>query len=100
LTVAGAMAGDAASAWRAGRTGAVTATLRAPLDYRDPGLPSDRDRRGGGVIAFTGSVKSAALVDAVKRGGVLSEAAAGLRASVRRATAHAARPRSRRLARV
>ena len=89
LTVAGAMAGDAASAWRAGRTVAVTATLREPLDYRDPGVPSDRDRLARQGIAFTGSVKSAALVDLVKRGGVLSEAAAGLRAAVRSATAAA-----------
>jgi competence protein ComEC len=89
LTVAGALAGDAAAAWRAGRTIAAIATLREPLDYRDPGVPSDRDRLARQGIALIGSSKSAALVTLVARGSRVSEAAAALRASVRTATASA-----------
>jgi hypothetical protein len=40
ITIAGALAADAASEWRAGRTLAVALTLRAPLDYREPGVES------------------------------------------------------------
>jgi competence protein ComEC len=89
VSIAGALAIDAASAWRDGRRIALTATLREPLDYRDPGVPSDRARLARQGIAVTGSVKSAALVDVVARGHAASEAAAALRAWVRASTAAA-----------
>src|SRR4051812_43451867 len=63
LSIAGALALDAAHAWRAGRTLAIDAQLREPLDYRDPGVPSDRERLARGGIALLGTVKSAALVE-------------------------------------
>src|SRR5262245_36920131 len=87
VTVAGALAPGAAPAWRAGRTLALDVQLREPLDYRDPGVPSDRSRLARQGIVLLGSTKSAALVSVVATGGVVSETAAALRAFVRRATA-------------
>jgi competence protein ComEC len=89
LSVAGALAVGAAPAWRAGRTIATDVLLREPLDYRDPGVPSDRERLARQGIVLLGSVKSAALTRVIARGTIVSEAAAALRAWVRRATASA-----------
>lgn len=87
LSIAGAFAAGAAPSWRAGRTISVDVTPREPLDYRDPGVPSDRIRLARQGIVLLGSVKSAALVTLVKRGTLLDETAAALRARVRDATA-------------
>ena len=89
LTVAGDLALRVSRAWQAGRTVAVDAVLREPLDYRDPGVPSDRARLARQGIVLLGSVKSAALVAVLARGSVLSETAAALRGWVRSATAAA-----------
>jgi competence protein ComEC len=89
LTVLGSLAAVAAEEWRAGRMVRVTASVREPLDYRDPGVPSDRDRLARQGIVLLGSVKSAALVHVEGRGGFVSERAAVLRGWVRRATADA-----------
>src|SRR4051812_8316310 len=89
MSIAGALATDAADAWRAGRTLAMDASLREPLDYRDPGVPGERDRLARQGIYLTGSVKSAALTAMMARGSWVSEAAGALRAWVRRATASA-----------
>ena len=86
VTIAGALAGGVRQDWRAGRTVAMTLTLREPLDYRDPGVPGDRARLAQQGIALLGSVKSAALTAITGRGGWLSEAAAALRAWVRAET--------------
>jgi len=86
VTIAGALADGVRQDWRAGRTVAMTLTLREPLDYRDPGVPSDRARLAQQGIALLGSVKSAALTAITGRGGWLSEAAAALRAWVRAET--------------
>ena len=98
VSIAGSLAADAASAWRDGRRIGLTATLREPLDYRDPGVPGDRARLARQGIALIGSVKSAALVDVVARGDAASEAAASLRAWVRASTAVAVGPWSPRSA--
>src|SRR3954470_8969986 len=87
LSVVGTLATAAAIAWRAGRRIAVDAALHEPIDYRDPGVASDRDRLARQGIVLLGSVKSAALVTVLARGSVLSETAAALRARVRAATA-------------
>src|SRR3954469_3052496 len=42
LSVVGTLAAAAAITWRAGRTTAVDAALQEPMDYRDPGVASDR----------------------------------------------------------
>ena len=89
ISVAGNLAADAAPAWRAGRTLTLDAILREPLDYRDPGVPSDRDRLAKQGIVLLGTVKSAALVTVAARGSALSEAAASLRAWVRAGTTQA-----------
>jgi competence protein ComEC len=87
VTVVGALALDAADAWRGGRTVAADVLLREPLDYRDPGVPSDRERLARDGIALIGTIKSAALVAVIQHGNPISEAAAALRAFVRRAAA-------------
>ncbi|HET7698361.1 MAG TPA: ComEC/Rec2 family competence protein [Vicinamibacterales bacterium] len=89
LTVAGATAPAAAADWRAGRQVAVQAAVRLPLDYRNPGVPSDRERLLREGIVLLGSVKSAALVTVERRGSRVSEAAAALRAFVRGVCARA-----------
>ena len=89
ISVAGDLAAGAAARWRAGRTLSLDAVLREPLDYRDPGVPSDRERLARQGIVLLGSVKSAALITVEARGTVLSEAAASLRAWVRTGTAQA-----------
>lgn len=89
ISVAGALAGSVRPDWRAGRTISMHVLLREPLDYRDPGVPSDRARLARQGIVLLGSVKSAALTTVVARGSWLSEGAAALRARVRVATAAA-----------
>ena len=89
VNVAGAAAPGAAGEWRAGRRLAMPAALREPLDYRNPGVPSDRERLLRDGIVLLGSVKSAALVTIEARGSPASEAAAALRAFVRGASARA-----------
>src|SRR3954470_3738891 len=87
ISVVGTLAAAAAITWRAGRRIAVNAALHEPIDYRDPGVASDRDRLARQGIVLLGSLKSAALVTVLARGSVLSETAAALRARVRAATA-------------
>ena len=68
LTVYGSLAAGRASEWRAGRRVRVTAQLRLPTAFRDPGVPDNRlalARRG---TILVGSVKSGALVDVIGRG--------------------------------
>jgi competence protein ComEC len=88
-SIAGALAPHAAAAWRQGRTIAVDALLREPVEYRNVGVASDRERLERQGIALFASVKSAALVSVVADGTLIMEAAAALRARVRAATATA-----------
>ena len=92
VAVAGAMAARAAPEWRAGRRVVMDVAMRQPLDYRSPGVASERERLARDGIVLLGSVKSAALVTVTARGGALSEAAGALRAYVRRATARSIAP--------
>jgi competence protein ComEC len=83
LSVAGDLAWGSASTWRSGRRVRVTAALREPTIYIDPGVPDERRallRRG---IALVGTVKSAALVEVVAPGSRVDEYAASLRAWAR-----------------
>ena len=98
VTVAGVMSARAVPEWRGGRSLVIDVTLREPLDYRNPGVPSDRERLARDGIILLGSVKSAALVSITARGSPLSEAAGALRAFVRRATARSIAPWSPRSA--
>lgn len=98
VNVGGAMAPRASAEWRAGRRVTMDVSLREPLDYRDPGVASDRERLARDGIVLLGSVKSAALVKVVAPGGMLSETAGALRSLVRRATERAIAPWSTRSA--
>jgi competence protein ComEC len=98
VTVSGALASAAARQWTQGRTVSLVASLREPVDYRNPGVASDRERLARQGIALAGSVKSAALVTLVSRGWLLDEGAAALRAHVRDATRTAVGPWSARAA--
>jgi competence protein ComEC len=86
VAIVGAFASAAARQWTQGRTVALVTALREPLDYRDPGVASDRERLARQGIALIGTVKSAALVTPVSRGSMLEEAASALRACVRDVT--------------
>jgi competence protein ComEC len=83
LSVAGTLAAASMGEWRAGRLVRVSATLREPVPYRNPGVPDERRALARRGIALVGSVKSAALVEIVDRGGPIDEWAAGVRAWAR-----------------
>jgi competence protein ComEC len=83
LSVGGALAASRVSEWRGGRRVRVTALLRLPAVYLDPGVRDDRlalARRG---IVLAGTIKSAALVEVTGRGTRTQEAAAAARAWIR-----------------
>ncbi len=84
LSIAGTLHGDRLREWRAGRTVRVPAFLRLPSTYLNPGTPDERAALARKGIVLVGSVKSAALVEALARGTVVSEAAAAVRAAIRR----------------
>jgi competence protein ComEC len=87
LTVAGTLAPSRLDDWVAGRTLDLSATLRRPAHYLNPGVPDDRlslARRG---LVVVGTVKSAALVQVVSHGSWRQEWAAAVRARVRAAMA-------------
>ena len=69
---------DDASRW--------TPRSTCPVDFRNPGVPSDRARLARQGIALLGTVKSAALVTVTGRGSFVAEAAGALRAWVRATT--------------
>ncbi|HEX4348176.1 MAG TPA: ComEC/Rec2 family competence protein, partial [Vicinamibacterales bacterium] len=89
LTVVGDEARAAVGTWRAGRTVRVTAQLRRPSRYFDPGVPDEEHLLARRGTTLVGTVKSAALIDLVSRGSWLSESAAAVRAFTRRAIADA-----------
>ena len=88
-SIAGSLALSAAGGWRQGRTVTIDALLREPTDFRNIGVPGDRERLARQGIALFAAVKSAALVAVVSRGSPAAEAAGALRAHVRAATAAA-----------
>ena len=89
LSVGGALAPARVPVWTAGRRITCDVILREPIDYHDPGVPSDRERLARGGIVLLGTVKSAALVSAPQRAGWIDECAAAVRRGVRRAIADA-----------
>jgi competence protein ComEC len=84
LAVGGALVDARLLEWRAGRVLRAPALLRRPSTYLNPGIPDERRALARRGVALVGSIKSAALIDVVSRGPVLSEAAASIRAWVRR----------------
>ncbi|MDA1092547.1 MAG: DNA internalization-related competence protein ComEC/Rec2 [Acidobacteria bacterium] len=85
LSIGGDLARTRMSSWRAGRLIRVSATLRPPPSYRNPGQADQREQRARRGTVLLGSVKSALLVDVIGGGGTIAELAAGTRARVRRA---------------
>lgn len=83
LSVGGELAASCAPAWTAGRHVRVSALLRFPAVYLDPGVRDERlalARRG---IVLAGTVKSAALVEIIGAGTWTEERAAAARAWTR-----------------
>lgn len=89
-SVGGALAPGAMDTWRAGRTVALTATLRRPLAYRNLGAPDPGIELARRRTVLIAAVKSAVVVDMVRHGSWAAEAAAAMRARARRAIARAA----------
>jgi competence protein ComEC len=85
LTVGGLLAARRVGSWRAGRRLRVTAQLRRPTRYLNPGVPDQEWVLAGRGTILVGSVKSGALVQLLARGTWTDEAAAAVRAWVRRA---------------
>jgi len=92
LAVGGETAAGRAAQWRAGRTVAVTATVRRPVGPRNLGAPDAGHELVRRRLAVIGSAKSALLVEPVAPGTRAEEWAAAARARARRAIARAAAP--------
>jgi competence protein ComEC len=92
LSVAGSLALDHRFPWRAGRLVRVMATLREPTVYLNPGVPDDRRALARRGVALVGSVKSAALVEVIRHGSLLDEAAAAGRGWIRTTLAATVEP--------
>jgi competence protein ComEC len=85
LSVSGQAAAQHAFEWRAGRTIEAPVVFRRPARYLNDGVADfERALSLDGTTLF-GSIKSGLLVQIVERGTVVDEAAAGVRAHVRRA---------------
>ena len=85
LFVAGAPALTRAPDWRDGRRVRVTAALRRPVRYFDPGVPDGEVALARRGISVVGTVKSAMLVEVVGRGWRWQEVASTARAFARQA---------------
>jgi competence protein ComEC len=73
--------------WRAGRRVRVTALLRYPASFSNPGVPDERWQLALRGVVLAGTVKSASLVELVARGTWLDECAASARAWTRQVIA-------------
>lgn len=85
LTVLGELAAERADQWRAGRQVRVSALVRRPARYLDPGVPDQERALARRGVSLVGTVKSGALVEVLKQGSRASEMAAAVRAYSRRA---------------
>ncbi len=83
VSVGGALAASRVVEWRAGRRVRVTALLRLPAVYLDPGVRDDRQALARRGIVLAGTAKSAALVEITGTGTRTQEAAAAVRAWTR-----------------
>ncbi len=76
LSVGGAFGPARLVSWRAGRRVRISALLRAPSTYLDPGVRDDRRALARRGIVLVGNVKSAAMVEIVANGSFARERAA------------------------
>jgi competence protein ComEC len=83
LSVAGMLAAERMTEWRAGRKVRVPASAREPTVYLNPGVPDERSSLARRGVALVGSVKSGALVEVTGRGSLVDEWASGMRAGAR-----------------
>ena len=83
LSVGGAFGPARLVSWRAGRRVRISALLRAPSTYLDPGVRDDRRALARRGIVLVGTVKSAAMVEIVANGSFARERAAEVRSWVR-----------------
>ena len=87
LTIGGTVAASRLAEWRAGRKATAPVTFRRPASYFNDGVSDfERELAIAGTTLF-GSIKSGYLVDVEARGSLADEAAASVRAHVRRAVA-------------
>ena len=84
LSIAGTLTGSRIGDWRAGRTIRAPAFLRRPSTYLNPGTRDERRSLARRGIVLVGTIKSAALVEVIGRGNPVNEAAAVVRAWIRR----------------
>jgi competence protein ComEC len=100
IGVGGELGSDQILKWRAGRRVAFPATLRKPTTYLDPGVGDSERMFAWRGTSLVGSVKSDRLVEVLKPGNPITEAAASIRASVRKAIRSSVSPWSARSAAV
>ncbi|CAN5777630.1 DNA internalization-related competence protein ComEC/Rec2 [soil metagenome] len=84
VAVGGNLSATHLSQWRVCRVVRMSALLRRPTVFRDPGVQDDTRQLARRGVVLVGSVKSASLVDVLERGSALEERAAAVRARVRR----------------
>jgi competence protein ComEC len=84
LSIAGTLLDARVKGWRAGRTVRMPALLRELSTYFNPGTPDERPALARRGITLVGTVKSATVVELMRRGSAWREAAAGIRAWTRR----------------
>jgi competence protein ComEC len=83
LVVSGGLVATRLDEWRAGRLVRVTATLRRPTRYLNPGARDEEVALARRGVSLVGSIKSAALVQVTGYGSFIDEAAAACRRYVR-----------------
>jgi competence protein ComEC len=89
ITVAGSLALSQAAEWRGGRRVRLPVELHRPARYLDEGVPDGERALQMRGTSLVGTVKSGALVEVLRRGHWMAEAAAEVRALSRRAIADA-----------
>jgi competence protein ComEC len=83
LSVGGSLVEPGRQAWRAGRLVRLSASVRTPTGFRNPGSGDEQVALARRGIALVGSVKSAVLVNVIAHGHAAAEAAAAVRAWIR-----------------
>ena len=87
IAVGGTPPAETVAQWRAGRTVRLSALVRSPSTFRNPGVPDETKALALRGIALAGTVKSAALVEIVREADVVAETAGAVRVLVRRVLA-------------
>jgi competence protein ComEC len=94
ISIGGSASAARASQWRRGRVVEAPVTFRRPAQFLDAGVPDFEREAALDGISLLGTVKSALLVDVVRRGNALAEGAASVRAYTRHAVSEHVAPHS------